>query len=212
MHIYIRLRILLHILLTSVLISCNQIDKNDLELINDKVTSLQKSMEVKEKMFEFVLNKEIIENRSEGYKLPDTASFLDIKGTKVNIIEVVDSSKSVLFFVFTQESCNVCIDVAVEEIKELLKEDISKKINICIIGLFDSRAQKIFKNKFETDQVRVYAFNDNLHIFLEDIVDYPFFFVLDKELTMDKVFIHDKYYVETTAAYLENVIDQHFQN
>jgi len=117
--------------------------------------------------------------------------------TKYRLSDLVEDGA--LIFSFSHDMCEICVDFAIEKLKEHFKDypSISKVI------LLPISLQSRLKEGFYGKQTVSYVKGEPL--VFEDVLKHPCFFILDGDLITDMVFIPEKSFPEMTDMYLEKV-------
>lgn len=119
----------------------------------------------------------------------------------VSITSIVDQPKLILGL--NQNMCRPCVEGAFEIIKELYP-DFETNSNILCIADIEQR----FKDDYYGKQV--VSFQNAEDFPLYNIDTKPYFFVLDKDLTVKRLFVTDDANPEVTREYLK-IINEHYK-
>ncbi|MCU0290015.1 MAG: hypothetical protein MUF15_26965 [Acidobacteria bacterium] len=197
-------RIVIYLLIISCL-ACKSKEKEFLSIIENQDAQLK----LARGLFNFVVNKEIIEYNLEGLTFPDTLSLINLNGNRIIINELLSQNKKLLFFVFDyRKSCEVCIDEAIAMINLLVKTN--NKIKVLVVSNFESRREMlVFNKKISESGIALHLFNYGT--FFKDISNYyPLFFIYDKDKKIKMVYVHDTVLNSTTTKYLDIISDKYF--
>lgn len=169
-----------------------------------RIKLAEKQYNVQKGITDFVLKNEIIENELEGEMMVDTFTFYDLNDNSIKFGEIQKKQKGIkLFFSFTGESCSSCVRAAIDEINNFYSLS-DGKISIYIISTFESKkAQLSFINNLKNQKIEVLSFSEKSNLFPHNIINYPFFFIVNESNVIDRVYIHDQMYSNTTIQYLK---------
>lgn len=160
----------------------------------------EKELKTYQSLIDLILLTKLEETKIEGYFIHDTVAFLqDGSQLIVNISQIKDRDSDALFFIYSDKSCNSCVQEALNQIGKILKFN---SINVYIISNFTAREVIIFKEMHKWDYNKVHLLS-GLDSFVKKIGKFPTFFTVNSNNEVDKVFIHDKTYSHITLEYLQ---------
>jgi len=171
--------------------------------IQSKEAICKEQVETYRSVVDFILQSKIEEVKMEGIHLNDTLSFL-MNGTDSVILKsLINGKKSeILFFVFSSASCNSCVQIALEEVKKRFLNVQHNQKKIYIISGFTARDIIIFKEMHKWDYNKISLLKGQSS-FVRKFGKFPTFFTINSNNEINKVFVHDKIYTQTTTKYLK---------
>lgn len=151
-------------------------------------------------------NNELIRVFNNGKLLNKEMCMYNMYGDKFNLHEIVNENKLVLNF--SELNCNTCVDEQLKYLNEYADSIGTSNVLIfvtCNDYSHMRRLKKMNKVKFE-----LFNLGDSLNNVIKDI-GFPYFFVIDKSLRVNSIFIPEKGNKSLTYNYLDNILKNYYQ-
>jgi hypothetical protein len=190
--------ILFVVLVILVILLNNEIEKTSrLSSENEQLANEKENM-LAVKVFR---EEEILFN---GKEFSKEASLTDGKGNSIELSEIMNNNKLVLYF--SENSCNMCVDMEITRLNE--KADLIVSDNTIILISATSKryvAQYKHNNKLKFP---VYEIQSKK----KDFPAFPFYFIIDKESKrINSSFFPSKYTPDETDKYLNKMTEDYFR-
>lgn len=143
-----------------------------------------------------------VEIESIGSLLPDSMVLIDESENRVSISNVLGEGKT-LIFRYSSLQCNSCVDSQMEIMRDVLK---NKEYNIIFLACYNNPRDLIVFKKSHSIDYPVYRLIDCSLPLPVDAINEPYFFVLDKEMTPEYLFIPHKSFPQLSIDYLNNIV------
>jgi len=178
----------------------NQAAKNDL-ILNDVEHSKQK-LNYFEKTFR-------LSQLYDGYKLDHLIVF-DSAGLRKDLSSFISQNSSVLVCVFSDNYCKDCVNKAINDLRRFaaVQSDSSRIFFLCSSGTY--RAFNLGKKNHSIQDFNALLIVD-MHFPLDYAIDEPYYFMIDKDLTVSNVFVPSIYFPEVTKTYFD-IVTELFNN
>jgi len=147
-----------------------------------------------------------IQYSTEDYKL-DNLYGARISGEEISLDSLCKTNYK-LIFRYSDQHCNQCAESALHSLNKF-KESIGED-NIIILASFRTKHQFAFFLKNNQSTNMVLNISTKIEIPIEEYIT-PYFFIMDKDMTVKLLFIPMKEIPGHTDAYLKSVLNRFFE-
>ena len=131
------------------------------------------------------------------FKLNSNMELENEKGSKM-LLSQLSEQKQKLVFKFSYLNCNVCVDSGLVYIKKFAMKYGQNSV-LVISSRGTPRTTAHLKSNFKIENI----FNSEDSSF--EKLDFPYFFILDRNFHAKNIFIPNKYFPELTNEYIETI-------